>query len=169
MAELRASMPGARNQSNTSTSGKHTGGKPSTEKVSVKVYDPLNEQKLLSCSAGLGVTIQQIIRTIKTENVEILYHGQIVPPSATLLSIGYDPNIPLFAYVKGSSNHNPSLPVKDIDEGAYLQRLRDTLSPDRGLPAITFPDGFDEAMKILFWNACGRNLETVRARLASLG
>lgn len=156
-----------------SRSGKPTGVNPGSEKkekVSVKVCDPLTEQILWAGSAPMGVKIQRVIDAIKGENVEILYHGQIVPPSETLLGIGYSPDIPLLAYVKDSSNHSHSLPVKDIDtEEAYLRQLRDTFSPDRGLAGITFPDGFDEAMKILFWNACGRNLETVRARLASLG
>ena len=138
-----------------------------SDTITITLEDPLTGSTF-PLSLLNGDTVQTVFDNAKKKYddlIDILFCGQTIDKTKKLGDLGDNPRFILYR------RQDPRLPeAVDDRENEYLEQLRKRIPVDqqKEFEKIRFPEGFDEAMKILFWDACGQDLQTLRRRLREL-
>ena len=149
----------------------------SRKPMRVMAFDPLSGRSIpLSVITQKTDLVQDVFDAVKmtySDAIDIFYGGLSVDKQKSLGEIGYTDDTSFIVYRQSETPGLEVTPPADPEpdgEAEYFQRLKSQI-PDpeyQDLTRIKFPDGFDEAMRILFWDACGRDVREVQQRLLKL-
>ena len=146
--------------------------------MKVMAFDPLTGKSIpLRVITQKDDLVQDVLDAVKMtfpDALDVFYGGLAVDKEKSLAEIGYTDDTSFIVY---RPTETPGLEVTtaadsepDDNEAEYLERLRSEIPEEQyqDLTRIRFPDGFDAAMKMLFWDACGRDVREVQQRLLKL-
>lgn len=138
-----------------------------SDAIAITIEDPLTGSTFPLSLLNTD-TVQTVFDNAKKKYddlIDLLFCGQTIDKTKKLGDLGNDPRFILYR------RQGPRLPEPvDDRENEYLEQLRKRIPVDqqKDFEKIRFPEGFDEAMKILLWDACGQDLQTLRKRLREL-